>query len=63
MAEIFRCLAAADGTLCAEDDGKPASMKSVQSCIARASGDWLGEIRTATEALAASRSPEDGLAV
>jgi hypothetical protein len=35
-------LAAADGTLRAEDDGKPASGKSVQSYIARAFGDRQG---------------------
>jgi hypothetical protein len=32
-------LAAKDGTLRAEDGGKPASAKSVQSYIARAFGD------------------------
>jgi len=52
-------LAADDGTLRAEDDGKPASSKSVQSYIARAFGDRLGEARAAMEALAASLPPEE----
>jgi hypothetical protein len=51
--------AADDGTLRAEDDGKPASDKSVQSYIARAFGDRLGEARGAMEALAASMPPEE----
>jgi hypothetical protein len=38
---------AADGTLRAEDDGKPASAKSVQSYVARAFGDRLAEARAA----------------
>jgi hypothetical protein len=49
-------LAADDRTLRAEDDGKPASGKSVESYIARAFGDRLGEARAAMEALAASLS-------
>ena len=52
-------LAANDGTLRAEDDGKPASAKSVESYIARAFGDRLGEARGAMEALAASLPPEE----
>jgi hypothetical protein len=52
-------LAADDGTLRAEDDGKPASAKSVASYIARAFGDRLGEARTAMETLAASLPPEE----
>ncbi len=40
-------LAAADGTLRAEDGGKPASAKSVQSYIARAFGDRLAGLRAA----------------
>jgi hypothetical protein len=52
-------LPAADGPLRAEDGGKPASAKSVQSYIARAFGDRLGEARSAMEALAASLSPEE----
>jgi hypothetical protein len=52
-------LAAGDGTLRAEDDGKPASAKSVQSYIARAFGDRLGEARGAMEALAESLPPEE----
>ncbi len=52
-------MAADDGTLRVEDDGKPASAKSVQSYIARAFGDRLAEARTAMEALAASLQPEE----
>ena len=52
-------VAAGDGTLRAEDDGKPASAKSVQSYIARAFGDRLAEARAAMEALAASLPPEE----
>jgi hypothetical protein len=52
-------LAADDGSLRAEDDGKPASAKSVQSYIARAFGDRLGEARAAMEGLAASLPPEE----
>jgi hypothetical protein len=52
-------LAADDGALGAEDDGKPASAKSVASYIARAFGDRLGEARAAMEALAASLPPEE----
>jgi hypothetical protein len=52
-------LAPDDRTLRAEDDGKPASAKSVQSYVARAFGDRLGEARAAMEALAASLPPEE----
>jgi hypothetical protein len=52
-------LAADDGTLRAEDDGKPASGKSVQSYISRAFGDRLAEARAAMEALAALLPPEE----
>jgi hypothetical protein len=52
-------LAAADGTLRAEDDGKPAAARGVQSYIARAFGDRLGEARAAMEALASSIPPEE----
>jgi hypothetical protein len=52
-------LAADDGTLRAEEDGKPAAAKSVQSYIARAFGDRLGEARAAMDALAASLPPEE----
>ena len=52
-------LAMDDGTLRAEDYGKPASAKSVQSYAARAFGDWLGEACAAMEALAASLPPEE----
>ena len=47
-------LAADDGTLRAEDDGEPASAKSMQSYIARALGDRLAESRGAMEARASS---------
>jgi len=52
-------LAAADGTLRADDNGKPTSAKSVQSYIARAFGDRLAAARAAMEALAASLPPEE----
>jgi hypothetical protein len=52
-------LAAPDGTLRAEDDGKPASSKSVHTYIARAFGDRLPEVRAAMEGLAAALSPEE----
>ena len=52
-------LAADDGMLRAEDDGKPASAKSVQSYIARAFGDRLDEARAAMDALAESFPPEE----
>ena len=48
-----------DRTLRAEDDGKPASAKSVASYIMRAFGDRLAEVRVAMEALAASLPPEE----
>jgi hypothetical protein len=52
-------VSADDGTLRAEDNGKPASARSVQSYISRAFGDRLGEARAAMEALAASLPPEE----
>jgi hypothetical protein len=52
-------LPAADGTVRAEDDGKPGSAKSVQSHIARAFGDRLLEVRAAMEALAATLPTEE----
>jgi hypothetical protein len=52
-------LAADDGTLRAEDDGKLASARSVQSYIARAFGDRLAEARAAIEVLAGSLPPEE----
>jgi hypothetical protein len=48
-----------DGTLRAEDDGKPASAKSVHSYIARAFGDRLADARAAMEGLATSLPPEE----
>jgi hypothetical protein len=51
--------AAADGALHADDGGKPASAKSVQSYVARAFGDRLAETRAAMETLAASFPPEE----
>src|SRR4051812_9456314 len=50
---------APDGTLRAEDDGKPAASEPVQSYIARAFRDRLPEVRAAMEALAASLPPEE----
>jgi hypothetical protein len=47
-----------DGTLRANDDGKPALARSVQTYITRAFGDRLGEVREAMEALAASLPPD-----
>jgi hypothetical protein len=52
-------LPAADGTLRAEDDAKPASAKSVQSYIAPVSGDRLAEARAAIEEVAASLPVEE----
>jgi hypothetical protein len=52
-------LAAADGTLRAEDNGKPAAARSVQAYIARAFGDRLGEVRAAMETLVVSLTPEE----
>jgi hypothetical protein len=52
-------LPAADGTLRAEDDGKPASPKSVQTYIARAFGARLPEVRAATGTVAVSLPPEE----
>ncbi len=52
-------LAAGDGSLRAEDDGKPASAKSVAPYITPAFGDRLGQARGAIEALAASLPPEE----
>jgi hypothetical protein len=45
---------APDGTLRAENDGKPSSAKSVAVYVARAFGDRLAEARAAMEHLAAS---------
>ena len=52
-------IAANDGTLRTEDDGNPASAKSVQSYIARAFGDRLADARAAMEGLAASLALEE----
>ena len=52
-------LPADDGTLRAEDDGKPASARSVHSYIARAFGDRLADARAAMEGLAATLPPEE----
>ena len=48
-----------DGTLRADDGGKPASAKGVQGYIARAFGDRLAEARAAMEGLAATLPPEE----
>ena len=50
-------VAGSDGTLRADDYGKPASAKSLQSYIMRAFGNRLEEARAAMEALAASLPP------
>ncbi|MGE0527491.1 MAG: hypothetical protein AB7P49_10545 [Bdellovibrionales bacterium] len=52
-------LAGDDGTLRAEDKGKPASAKSVQSYISRAFGNRLDEVRAAMDRLAASLPPDE----
>jgi hypothetical protein len=52
-------LPADDGTLRADDNGKPASACGVQSYVSRAFGDRLSEARAAMEALAASLPPEE----
>jgi hypothetical protein len=52
-------LPADDGTLRADDHGKPASVRGAQSYIARAFGDQLGDVRAAMDALAASLPPEE----
>ncbi|MFO1027845.1 MAG: hypothetical protein U1E70_21930 [Acetobacteraceae bacterium] len=52
-------LPAADGSLRAEEDGKPASSRSVQGYIARAFGDRLAEVRAAMQTLAESLPPEE----
>ena len=48
-----------DGTLRADDNGKPASAKSVHGYIARAFGDRMAEVRAAMEGLAATLPPEE----
>lgn len=52
-------LAADDGTLRADDKGKPASPRSAASYIANAFGDRLDEVRDAMEALADMLPPEE----
>lgn len=52
-------LPADDGTPRADDNGKPASAKSVQAYITRAFGDRLPEARLAMESLASSLPPEE----
>ncbi len=51
-------LAAPDGTLRAEEHGKPASDAAVQSYIMRTFGDRLDEVHAAMVALAASMPPD-----
>lgn len=48
-----------DGTLRADDNGKPALARGARSYVMRAFGDRLGEVREAMEALAASLPPEE----
>ena len=50
---------AADGTLRAAEDGKPASSRSVAGYVARAFGERLAEERAAMEELAASLPREE----
>ena len=52
-------IAAADGSLRADDNGKLPSAKSVQTYITRAFGDRLPEVRSTIEAVAASLAPEE----
>lgn len=52
-------LPADDGTLLADERGKPASAKSVRSYIARAFGNRLADVRAAMEVLAASLPPDE----
>jgi hypothetical protein len=52
-------LPAADGTLRADDGGKPASARSVQTYITRNFGDRLPEVRGEMDALAATLPPEE----
>jgi hypothetical protein len=52
-------LPARDGSLRAEDNGKPASSASVQSYVARAFGERLAEVRAAMETLASSLPPAE----
>ena len=48
-----------DGTLRADDNGRPASARGVRSYVMRAFGERLDEARAAMEALAASLPPEE----
>lgn len=57
--EVPFLVAAADGTLRADDNGKPASAKFVESYITRAFGDRLPEVRAAMEAAAVSLLPDE----
>lgn len=50
-------LLADDGTLRADDNGQPASVRGVQSYITRAFGDRLLDVREAMDTLAASLPP------
>ena len=50
---------AADGSLRAAEDGKPASARSVAGYVVRAFGDRLAEVRAAMEELAASMPREE----
>jgi len=52
-------LPADDGTLRADDNGRPASARSVASYIAKAFGDRLNEAISAMEALAGMLPPEE----
>jgi len=52
-------LPAADGSLRAEDNGKPAAASGVRTYIARAFGNRLPEVYAAMETLAASLPPDE----
>lgn len=52
-------VAAPDGLLAAEPDGKPAKPGAVAAYVARAFGERLAEVRAAMQALAAGIAPEE----
>ncbi len=59
MGREIPVLPADDGTLRAEDGGKPASAKSVQNYIAKVFGYPLADVKLAMETLAASLPPAE----
>lgn len=48
-----------DGSLRAEDNGKPGSARSVQAYIAKAFGERLADVREAMQTLAMSMPPDE----